>query len=108
MEERKNRNVIDNVKNAFDKNDDGKLDIKDAALVAKTVGGAVKKGSKIAREGATEKARLLELRILKPIFPDSFDDSEFLIPKLIRITERDKKYAESEVCQGSIGYSSDA
>ena len=35
------------------------------------------------------------------------DLNDYPMPKLIRITERDKKYSESEVCKGSIGFWSD-
>ena len=35
------------------------------------------------------------------------DLNDYQMPKLIRITERDKKYSESEVCKGSIGFWSD-
>lgn len=35
------------------------------------------------------------------------DDADFLMPKFIRIVERDKKRLESPACQGSIGYGSD-
>ena len=61
----------------------------------------------VVKESADEKARALELKLLRPIFPDFLDSADFLMPKFIRIIDRDKKYAESEVCQGSIGYESD-
>ena len=55
-----------------------------------------------------EQARLLELKTLQPIFPDALDSTEFLMPKFIRVADRDKRHAESEVCQGSIGYTSNS
>lgn len=64
------------------------------------------------KDSAEEKARLNELKTLQPIFATqqacalSLDDADFLMPKFIRVTDRDKKHAESEVCQGSIGYAS--
>ena len=58
-------------------------------------------------DSAGEKARELKRKALQPIFVDTLNGADFLMPKFIRLTERDKKHAESEVCQGSIGYGSD-
>ena len=76
-----------------DQNDDGKFDREDVAKVANTI-----------KESADEKARQMELKRLQPIFPADIDDGDFLIHKFIRVADRDKKRAESKVCQGSIGY----
>ena len=92
---------------AADQNDDGKFDLADMSFIAETVGSNVKKGAQAMRDGAEEKAKLLELKTLQPIFSETLDEADFLMPKFIRITDRDKKRAESEVCQGSIGYGSD-
>ena len=90
-----------------DQNADGKLDLKDVSVIAETVGNTVKKGTKAVRETAEEKARMLELKALHPIFPDFLTNENFFMSKFIRVTERDKKYAESEVCKGAIGFISD-
>ena len=58
-------------------------------------------------DSAEEKSRQLELKSLRPVFPETLDDADFLMPKFIRVAERDRKHAESEVCKGSIGYLSD-
>ncbi|MGM9612515.1 MAG: hypothetical protein ACI3XZ_03325, partial [Butyricicoccus sp.] len=101
------RNLLDNAIHTIDQNDDGKIDFTDVSVIAESMGNTVKKGAQVVKESAGEKARLLELKSLQPIFPNSLDDADFLMPKFIRIVERDKKRAESEVCQGSIGYESD-
>lgn len=44
------------------------------------------------------------MKILQPVFPSDIDDGDFLLNKFIRVANRDKRRAESEVCQGSIGY----
>lgn len=98
---------------SVDQNDDGKFDLSDVSAIAGMVGSAVKKGSQAVMDSAEEKARLLELKTLQPIFATqqedaaSLDDADFLMPKFIRVADRDKRHAESEVCQGSIGYVSD-
>ena len=98
---------------AADQTDDGKFDLADVAVIAEGVGGAVKKGAQEVKERTDQKARQLELKSLQPIFPTqaegaaSLDDADFLMPKFIRIVERDKKRMESPVCQGAIGYGSD-
>lgn len=99
--------LIDNTLQAVDQNSDGKFDFSDVAAMAESVGSAVKKGSQAVMETAEEKARQLELKALQPIFLDSLSDANFAMPKFIRIADRDKKYVESEVCQGSIGHHSD-
>lgn len=76
-----------------DQNDDGKFDREDIAKVTNAI-----------KESADEKARKIELKKLQPIFPSDIDDGDFFIHKFIRVADRDKKRAESEVCQGSIGY----
>jgi len=101
------KKMLNTATQSADQNNDGKFDFSDVSVIAKSVGTTVKKGAQAAKDGAEEKARLLELKALQPIFPHSLDDVQFLMPKFIRVTERDKKHAESEVCQGSIGYGSD-
>ena len=49
-------------------------------------------------------AREMERKQLQPIFAEDIDNADFLLSKLIRITEIDKRRAESEVCRGSIGF----
>lgn len=110
---KKTKSLLDSAIQSADRNDDGIFDFSDVSFIAETMGVAVKKGTLAVKEGAEERARLLELKTLQPIFPApveyaaSLDDSDFLMPKFIRITDRDKKHAESEVCKGSIGYASD-
>ena len=101
------KNLLDSAAQAVDQNDDGKFDLADVSVIAGSVGSSVKKGTLVMKETAEEKARLLELKTLRPVFPDSLDEADFLMPKFVRIVERSKKYAESEVCTGSIGYESD-
>lgn len=105
------RNLFDKSRDfatqVVDQNDDGKLDFADVTAIAGSMGDAVKKSTQVIKETAEDKARKIELKTLKPFFPDSLDNADFLLPKFIRVTDRDKKHAESEVCQGSIGYFSD-
>lgn len=86
----------DTLTQALDQNDDGKLDGKDVAQVANAI-----------KENADERAKRLELKRLQPVFPEDLDKGDFFLNKFLRVSDRDKKRAESEVCQGSIGYFSD-
>ena len=101
------KDMLDTALQAVDQNDDGKFNLADVTAIAGTVSDAVQKSTQSLKETAGEKARALELKSLQPIFPDSLSDANFLMPKFIRVVDRDKKYIESEVCQGSIGYNSD-
>lgn len=76
-----------------DQNDDGKFDREDISKVTNAI-----------KESADEKAKQIELKRLQPVFPSDVDNGDFLIQKFIRVADRDKKRAESEVCKGSIGY----
>jgi len=102
------KNIIDTAIQSADQNDDGKFDMEDVSVIAKSVGNSVKQGTIALKGSVDEQARLLELKTLQPIFPDALDSTEFLMPKFIRVADRDKKHAESEVCQGSIGYTSNS
>lgn len=90
-----------------DQNNDGKLDLSDVSVVADAVGNAMKKGATAVKESAEENRKRIELKTLLPIFPDTLDQADFLMSKLVRVAERDKKHAESDVCQGSIGFLSE-
>ncbi|HIW41952.1 MAG TPA: hypothetical protein H9743_07415 [Candidatus Mediterraneibacter vanvlietii] len=92
---------------ATDQNDDGKLDYKDVSIIAGSVENTVKKAAQVMKEQMEEKNRIMELKTLRPVFKESLNDEQFFMSKFIRITERDKKHAESEVCKGSIGYVSE-
>lgn len=97
----------DAIVNVADQNDDGTFDLKDVSVIADTIGSAAKNTASSVISSAEEKSRELERKLLQPIFVEDLDDAEFLISKLIRITDIDKKRAESEVCQNSIGYVSE-
>ena len=90
-----------------DQNDDGKFDIDDVSVVAGAVGDVMKKGAAAVKVSAEENRKRMELKSLQPIFADTLDQADFFMSKLIRVVERDRKHAESDVCQGSIGFLSD-
>ena len=92
------------VKTALDQNDDGELNLKDASIIAETLNASVKGTVAVIKDIAQTKNRELELKTLQPIFAENLDGADFLLPKLVRITEMDKRRAESEVCKGSVGY----
>lgn len=101
------KNIFDNAVLSADQNDDGKFDMEDVSAIAESMSSSIKKGAMSLKETADEKARQMELKALQPIFLHDLDSANFLMPKFIRIAERDKRRAESEVCRGSIGYGSD-
>lgn len=92
---------------AADQNDDGALDIEDFSVIADTIGNAAKNTAATMRLSAEERNRENERKRLQPIFASDLDDADFLLSKLIRITEMDKRRAESEVCKGAIGFVSE-
>lgn len=90
-----------------DQNDDGTFDLKDVSVVAESIGNAVKNTANTVKNNAEEHSREMERRNLRPIFEVDLDAADFMLSKLVRITDMDKKRAESEVCIGSIGYVSE-
>lgn len=97
----------DVIAHAADQNDDGKFDFEDLSIVANRVGGVLKNKASALKDNAEERSRELELKTLQPIFEQTLQDENFKMPNFIRIVEKDKKRADSEVCKGSIGYYSD-
>ena len=100
----KAKGIADNAIKAIDQDDDGKFNISDVSIIAENVGHIAKKGANAVAEGAHDAAKELERKMLAPLFPEDLIDSEFMMPKLIRIMDRDKKHADNELCQGSIGF----
>lgn len=94
----------DAVVKAADQNDDGSLDLKDAAVLAEAIGNSAKNAVAAAKEGANAIAQERERQRLRPIFPADIMSPEFRFSKLIRLTEPDKRRRANELCQGSIGF----
>lgn len=90
-----------------DQNDDGTFDMQDVSAIAESIGAAAKSTASALKASAEERSREMERKALQPVFVEDLDSADFLISKLVRITPMDKRRAESEVCQGSIGYVSE-
>ena len=96
----------DTIVKAVDQNGDGELNMDDASVIVEAIGIAAKNTAIAVRDSAEAKSREIDLKLLQPIFCEDLDSADFSMPKLVRITEIDKRRAESEVCQGSIGFTS--
>lgn len=94
----------DSIIHAVDQNDDGFLDLKDVSMIAETIGNTAKNTASAMKDSAEARSREVERRILQPIFVADLDRADFMLSKLIRVTEIDKKHAESDVCKDSIGF----
>ena len=98
------KDIFESTVQAVDQNDDGKFDLTDVSVIAGAVGNATRKGAMAVADSIEENARKLEFKTLRPIFTTTLDETEFLMPKFIRLGIRDKRHMESEVCKGSIGH----
>lgn len=96
----------DTIVKAVDQNDDGTFDKEDVSAIMESVSDTAKNTAVAVKQSLEEQRKELEKRTLQPIFVEDLDNAEFYLPKLIRLTEIDKKRSESEVCKGSIGYTS--
>lgn len=94
----------DSLVNAADRNSDGKVDTNDIIKIKNEAGDFLKEKQESAKIMLDETEKRLELNYLKPIFPDDIKDFDFKMSKFIRVAQRDKKHAESLVCQGSVGH----
>lgn len=96
----------ENIVLGIDQNDDGKFDKHDVSVIADNVEDKMKRGIQNIKDSVDEKSRQIEIKTLNPLFLETICADDFLMPKFVRITDRGKKYIESEVCQGAIGYTS--
>lgn len=91
----------------IDQNDDGKFDGSDIAQIVNVVGDVAKKTVSSLKDVADETARDVEMRSLKPIFESDIYDNDFVLSKMIRVCDKDKKHTNSPLCDGSIGHITD-
>lgn len=94
----------DGVVKAIDQNDDGSFDSEDLVMITDAISDAAKSVTDTVKASMEEQRIERERKALQPIFETDLDNADFLLSKLIRITDMDKKHAESEVCKGSIGH----
>ena len=87
-----------------DQNNDGKFDIKDVSVIAGNVKDIVQKNAQTIKETVDTKVSEMELKVLQPVFLETFNSQDFFVPKFIKISGRDKRYAENDSCKKSIGY----
>lgn len=112
------------VMHVVDKNGNGKIDAEDFGLTRENLKGAgetvkgvaiaaghgLKAGSAAMGKAFAEARLELDLKTLKPVFPDTLPFSindphaEAAQPSILSIVARDKKRSESEVCRGAVGY----
>lgn len=96
----------DGLVKVVDQNLDGTFDAEDVSMITDAFAETAKNTAAVVKENLEEKRREFERRTLQPIFVEDLNDADFYYAKLIRLTDIDKKRAESDVCQGSIGYMS--
>ena len=89
---------------AMDKNNDGKFDANDVSIAAEAVGSSIKAKKEILKQTIAEKAIEIELKNLQPIFVEDVDSGDFVLPKFIRVIDKEKRFIESKVCTKAIGY----
>ena len=80
---------------SIDQNEDGKFDLSDITVLTDQW-----------NERKEQQRKESDRKRLCPIFEEDLDSPDFLMTKLIRVCEMDKKHAESDICQGSIGFES--
>ncbi len=106
---------------AVDKNGDGVIDGKDFGITSENLNGAkermaqlvsaagqgIKSGTDALNKSIADSRLDKEHKTLRPVFAEELSDvfiDAGQLPNMIRVVERDKKRAESTVCEGSVGY----
>lgn len=97
----------DTIIKAVDQNGDGSFDFKDVSAMADSIGNAAQNAANAMKDSAEARNREKERKVLQPIFLEDLDSADFMLSKLIRVADIDKKHAESEVCKGSVGFVSE-
>ena len=88
----------------IDQNDDATFDKEDLKAIKNKINNTAQKTSSNIKKAVDERRKENDLRKLQPIFVEDLESAEFVLPKLICVSNIDKKYSESDVCQGAIGY----
>lgn len=102
----KTQELLQGVVEKAEQNGDGKVVLENAAALVSSAGTAAKRVLSGAVDLADEASRQYELKKLNPLFESElYKDSETL-PQFVRIIPREKRYAESELCAGAVGYRS--
>lgn len=91
----------------IDQNDDATFDKEDLKAIKDKINTTAQKTSSNIKKLVDEKRKENELKKLQPIFAEDLEKAEFILPKLICVSDIDKKYSESDVCRGAIGYKTD-
>lgn len=91
----------------IDQNDDSTFDKEDLKAIKNKINSTAQKASSNIKKAVDDKRKENDLKKLQPIFAEDLEKAEFVLPKLICVSNIDKKYSESDVCQGAIGYKTD-
>ena len=83
----------DSLIRSLDQTGDGKFDLDDLAELKRQL-----------QEKQRQEKLSRDLDALNPIFPQTLSDGAFLMSKMIRLAEIDKKHASNAICKGSIGH----
>lgn len=78
--------------------------MKDLKTIHGKINTATQKTATTVKNAIDDKKKKAELDRLKPIFEEDINGADFMLPKLICVSNMDKKYQDSEVCNWAIGY----
>lgn len=91
----------------IDQNDDSSFDKEDLKVIKEKINNKAQKTAINMKKAYDEKRRDMDFKRLKPIFQKDVESVDFVFPKLICVSNIDKKYLENDVCKGAIGYKTD-
>lgn len=107
----KAKNILKKSKEAIvkslDQNDDSSFDKEDLKLIKNIIGNKAKNTANTIKDNVNTKKMELDKKRLQPIFEEEIKSEDFKLPNIICLSDIDKKYQDSEVCQGAIGHYTD-
>ena len=92
---------------SLDQNDDSSFDKEDLKLIKNKIGNKAKNTADTIKDNVNTKKMELDKKRLQPVFKEEIKSEDFKLPNIICLSDIDKKYQDSEVCQGAIGHYTD-
>lgn len=92
---------------SLDQNDDSSFDKEDLKLIKNKIVNKAKNTADNIKDNVNTKKMELDKKRLQPIFEEYIRSENFKLPNIICLSDIDKKYQDSEVCQGAIGHYTD-
>ena len=87
----------------MDQNDDNTFDKEDLKIAKDKIANKTQETVKKIKSDIDEKKRERELKKYRPVKIEDLESTEFNMPKIVNVSDLDKKFTEIDVCKDAIG-----